>query len=375
MCGRQRIKILFFIETLKAGGAEKVMIDLVNHMDQDRFDITVQTVWPCNASHYLIPGVRYRAMYASENKVNRLRYRMEAESGLAYRLHIRDDYNIECAYLEMGPTKVMAASTNKRAKKLAWVHSDFSRSLSAPQAFAVKTAPWYAKFDKIICVSQTAKERFDAVFQNRFDSAVLYNVIDDVAIRTKAMLPLPAGVSKRRFTVVSVGRLSTPKKFMRLLQAHKRLLDAGMEHDLWIIGEGPERPKLEQYVTENNLESSVRMPGFFENPYPFMREADLLACSSVYEGYSTFITEGLILGKPIMTTDVSGMGELLGDSEFGLIVENDDEAFCQGLRQLIQNNAMRNDYAAKAALRGAQFRTETLAAQSESLFEELLKEK
>ena len=112
------IKILFFTETLSAGGAEKVLCDLVDHMDQKQFDITVQTVWPSDPAKYLVPGIRYRAMYPSKGKINILRYRIEAETGLSYRLHIKDDYDIECAYLESGPTKVMSASTNRKAKSL-----------------------------------------------------------------------------------------------------------------------------------------------------------------------------------------------------------------------------------------------------------------
>lgn len=359
------IKILFFIETLKAGGAEKVLRDLVNHMDQTRFDITVQTVWPCDASQYLAPGIRYKSMYPSMNKVNRLRYRAEAETGLAYRLHIKDDYDIECAYLEMGPTKVMASSTNKKAKKLAWVHCDLTKAVDDPQAYAAKTAPWYAKFDQIVCVSQSVKEQFDGLFQNRFDSTVLYNVIDDAAIRAKALLPLPEGVKKKRFTVLSVGRFSPQKKFIRLLQAHKRLLDEGLTHDLWILGDGPERPMLEQYVTENGLRASVWMPGFIENPYPFMREADLLACSSIYEGYSTFMTEGVILGKPIVTTDVSGMRELLGDSEYGLVVEESDEAFYAGIKKMLEDSKLRKRCEMLAAERGKTFSTSALVKTTE----------
>lgn len=368
------IKILFFIETLKAGGAEKVMIDLVNHMDQTKFDVTVQTVWPCDASKYLVPGIRYKSMYATESKANHLRYRVEAESGLAYRLHIKDDYDIECAYLEMGPTKVLSASTNKKSKKLAWVHCDLTKAVSDPQAFAAKAAPWYAKFDRIVCVSQNVKERFDELFEGRFNSTVLYNVIDDAAIREKATLPLPDGVKKRRFTVLSVGRFSPQKNFLRLLQAHKRLLAEGLRHDLWILGEGQERPMLEQYVAEYGLQDSVWMPGFIENPYPFMREADLLACSSIYEGYSTFMTEGLILGKPIVTTDVSGMRELLGDSEYGLIVENDDEAFYQGMRRMLTDAKLREEYSQRAATRGNAFSAEQLTRKTEAFFEELIGE-
>lgn len=370
-----KIKILFVIEELTGGGAEKVLRDLVNHMDQTRFAITVQTVWPCEVSQYLVPGIRYKSMYPSESRINHLRYRVEAETGMAYRLHIKDDYDIECAYLEMGPTKVLSASTNRRAKKLAWVHCDLTRAVDDPKAYVEKVAPWYEKFDQIVCVSQSVKERFDELFAHRFDSTVLYNVIDDAAIRAKSLLPLPENVKKRRFTVLSVGRFTAQKRFIRLLQAHKRLLDEGLEHDLWILGDGPQRQMLEQYVAENGLQDSVWMPGFIENPYPYMREADLLACSSIYEGYSTFMTEGVILGKPIVTTDVSGMRELLGDSQYGLVVADDDEAFYRGMKWMLQDTAMRNDYAAKATSRGGDFCTEKLTVHTERFFEELLREK
>ncbi len=366
------VKILFFIETLEGGGAEKVLRDLVNHMDQSKFAITVQTVWPCDASKLLAPGIRYKTTYRAKNKLNRQRYRAEAELGILYRLHIKDDYDIECAYLEMGPTKVMAASTNKKAKKLAWVHCDLTKKISDLRSFSEKAARWYKKYDQIVCVSQSVKESFDELFHNQFDSTVLYNVIDDETIREKAELLLPDDVQKRRFTVLSVGRLSKQKNYMRLLRAHQRLLDEGLEHDLWILGEGLERAKLERFVNENGLQNSVWMPGFVDNPYPFMREADLLACSSVYEGYSTFMTEGVILGKAIVTTDVSGVHELLGDSEYGLIVENDDEAFFQGMKRMLQDANCRDGYAAKAYCRGMQFSAEYLTKQSEEFFEKLL---
>ena len=366
------IKILFFIETLTAGGAEKVLRNLVNHMDQTKFDITVQTVWPCDASKYLVPGIRYRSMYSSESKATQLRYRAEAATGLTYKLHIKDDYDIECAYLEMGATKIMASSTNKKAKKLAWVHCDLAKAVSDPQAYAAKSTNWYERFDRIVCVSQTVKQSFDELFENRFTSTVLYNVIDSDEIRKKAKEQLPGRTEKRGMTVLSVGRLSYPKNYIRLLKAHKRLLDEGIKHDLWIIGDGPERTKLEQFVSENKLTESVWMPGFMENPYPFMREADLLACSSVYEGFSTFVTEGVILGKPIVTTDVSGMRELLGDSEFGLIVKDDDEDFCRGMRHMLTNKQERDKYAKAASVRSGDFSADTLTKTTERFFEELM---
>ena len=366
------IKILFFIETLTAGGAEKVLRNLVNHMDQAKFDITVQTVWPCDASKYLVPGIRYKSMYSPNSRFDQIRYRAEAASGLAYRLHIKGDYDIECAYLEMGATKIMASSTNIKAKKLAWVHCDLAKAVSDPRAYAEKSAKWYEKFDKVVCVSKNVKESFDELFDDRFDSTVLYNVIDDSTIRQLSLQPLPNGMYKRRFTVLSIGRFTRQKNFMRLLQAHKKLLDEGAEHDLWILGDGPDRQMLEQFVADNGLQDSVCMPGFIDNPYPFIREADLLACSSIYEGFSTFMTEGVILGKPIVTTDVTGMRELFGDSEYGLIVKDDDEDFCRGLRLMLTDNALRDRYAKAALQRSGDYSAETLARTTERFFEELI---
>ncbi len=366
------IKILFFIEELTGGGAEVVLRNLVNHMDQAEFDITVQTVWPCEASRYLVPGIHYKSIYDSKSRISRLRYRIEAETGLAYRLHIKDDYDIECAYLEMGATKTMAASTNSRAKKLAWVHCDLSQKVSDPKAFVLKTTPWYSKYDVVVCVSQSVKERFDELFNMQFNTTVLYNVIDDVTIWDKAQMPLPKRIKKGGFIVLSIGRLVDQKNHMRLLKAHKRLLDDGLYHDLWILGEGPRRSMLENYIMENNLQDSVWMPGFIENPYPFIHHADLLACSSNYEGYSTFLTEGVILGKAILTTDVSGARELLGDSEYGLIVDNDDEAFYQGMKELLMDKERRVQYSIAASLRSQDFSAYVLAEKTEVFFEELM---
>lgn len=365
------LKVLFFIETLEGGGAEKVLRDLVNHMDQTKFKITVQTVWPCDAGSLLLPGIRYKSTYPVKNKTNQLRYRAEAELGVLYQMHVKDDYDIECACLEMGSTKIMAASTNQKAKKLAWIHCDLKRALSDPVAFAAKTSSWYSKYDKIICVSQTVKDSFDEVFQNRFDSTVLYNVIDDQAISKKALLPLQPMKGKRRFTVLAVGRLTAPKNYLRLLKTHKRLLDEGIAHDLWILGDGPDRRMLEAYVLDQHMQDSVWMPGFVENPYPFMRAADLLACSSNYEGYSTFATEGIILGRPFVTTDVSGMRELLGDSEYGLIVENDDESFYLGMKSMLIEKSKLSSYAEKACERGRSFSASALTLDAEILFEKM----
>lgn len=365
------IKILFFIETLEAGGAEKVLINLVNNMDQEIFDITVQTVWPCEASRFLSPGIRYKCLYNAENKVNHLRYRAEAESRLAYRLHINGDYDIECAYIEMGPTKVLSASTNKNAKKLAWVHCDLSKKLMNPDAFVAKARSQYECFDEVICVSENVSDSFERLFGEEITTRIIHNVVEDDEIRRKASLSLPKGLQKKRFTVATLGRLTHQKGYDMLLRAHNRLRREGVDYDLWIAGEGEDRTNLEQFIAEYELSDSVILLGFQENPYPILEAADVLVCSSRYEGLSTFVTEGLILGKPIVTTDCTGMRELLGDSEYGLVTDISETGLYAGMKMMLQNETIRNRYSKAATQRGRDFSKSCLVKDTEAYFMEL----
>lgn len=365
------LKVLFFIEKLDGGGAEKVLRDLVNHMDRSKFDITVQTVWPCDASKLLVPGVRYKSMYASTSRFNRLRYRAEAASGLAYRLHIRDDYDIEAAYLECGTTKILSSSTNRHAAKIAWVHCDLAIQMADHlEPFIAKAGRQYKKFDRVVCVSEDVLRSYRELFGETVPSCVLYNTVDDIAIRERAEQPLPENAQKRRITIATLGRLTHQKAYDRLLEVHKRLSDEGYDYDLWILGEGENRAKLEAFVRENGLTDSVRFFGFQSNPYPFIKAADLLVCSSRYEGFSTFVTEGLILGKPIVTTDCTGMRELLGDSEYGLITQNSTEGLYEGMKRCLSDSKLVSKYDQKAKERGEIFSASVLTRRAERLLEE-----
>lgn len=356
------------METIDGGGAEKVLRSLVNNMDQSRFDITVQSVFPDAGANLLAPGIRYRSMYPSRSKVTELLYRLEAASGLAYPLRLRDDYDVECAYLECGATKVLAGSTNRKAIKLAWVHCDLQKAMKDPSAFAAQTAKYYNKYHRVVCVSALGQQSFRELFGDGIKSMIVPNTVDCQEILQNAeekVSDLPKAP-----LVVSLGRLAEPKCYLRLLKAHKRLLDEGVQHRLLILGEGPDRTMLEAYVKEHALQDTVSLPGFKTNPYPYLKAADVLACSSIYECFSTFVTEGLILGKPIVTTDVSGMRELLGESEYGMITRVEDEDFCEGLKKMLLDEKLRREYAHKAAVRGRDFATRKLVSETERFFED-----
>ena len=358
------IKILFHIDSLFSGGAEKVMCDLVNNLNPNIFDITVQTLFPEKSDQFLSPHIRYRYIYPKNERFYYGLYRLEAALGLVYPLHMKDDYDIEVAYLECGPTKVIAASTNRKAKKIAWVHCDFAVAFGLD--FVKKTRRYYQKFDRVVCVSEQCKKSFDHLFGEGFKTIVVHNVIDSEAIKARSIEALPCAAKKRKFTLCACGRFSPPKNYKRLLETVKQLRNNGFDFDLWILGDGEQRVMVEQIVANDQLEECVTLFGFQSNPYPFMREADLLVCSSNYEGFSTFITEGLILGKPIVTTECSGMRELLGDSDFGIVTKNDDRDFCLQLKKLLlANNQILLQLGEKSSERGKDFSMSKLVSENE----------
>lgn len=360
------IKILFYIDTLSGGGAEKVLRTLVNSMDHSRFDISVMTAFPEDAHALLAPRITYRSLYKHKNMITQFLLRLEAELGLTYRIHIRGDYDIEVAYLECAPTKIMAGSTNKKAVKLAWVHCDLEKKAADPQAFATKTKPWYQKFHKIVFVSQNARESFVGMYGSSFDTLVLHNVNDETEIISKSEAFCVPGDGRK--TITAVGRLSYEKGFDRLIQAAFMLKNQGRCFRLRILGEGPARTELEKMIQELDLQDCVELLGFQDNPYPYIRATDVVVCSSRYEGFSTVVTEALILGKPVVTTPCSGMDELLGNGEYGLITEDSVEGLALGIGSLLEDPQMLDKYNNAAKIRGAAFSKKPVLDQTERFF-------
>ena len=113
--------------------------------------------------------------------------------------------------------------------------------------------------------------------------------------------------------------------------------------------------KIRKSLTEHKLENVVTLKGFQTNPYKFIMVSDLFVCSSRTEGFSTVVTEALILGIPVVSTDCSGMTELLGDSEYGLVTENNEDALYLGIKTLISDNTLLNHYQKKSQERSRDF--------------------
>lgn len=168
--------------------------------------------------------------------------------------------------------------------------------------------------------------------------------------------------------LLAVGRLTQQKNFAYLIDTCGKLKADGYRFHLNILGEGPERENLEKQIANLGLEDTVTLRGFINNPYPWMNLADTVVCSSKYEGISTVVQEALILGKPVVTTLCTGMKELLGDSEYGLIVDASEDGFYEGLKELFDHPQKAQHYALAAKRRSETFEKEKVIEETEGLF-------
>lgn len=144
---------------------------------------------------------------------------------------------------------------------------------------------------------------------------------------------------------------------------------------MYILGEGAERSKLQEYIARNELEDNVTLLGYQLNPYKYMANCDLFVCASLTEGFSTAATEALIVGTAVCTVDVSGMKEMLGENnEYGLIVKNDDEALYQGIKRFCAEPGLLEHYKMQAEKRKQNFSTKKTVSAVENLLEKLCEE-
>lgn len=375
-------KVLFFLESLSGGGAEKVLTDIVRNLDQAKFDITVCTVTDGGIYQALVPErVRYRSFLKQSDYrrggVRKILYWLTTKmlyglpAPLVYKWQFREKYDIECAFVEGYATKLIAASSNHSSKKIAWVHTDMEQNPYAQKSYhSIEThRKAYCRYDTICCVSQSVEEVFRKMLFDDKRVIVQYNPVDSVEVMKKGQEPIDL-IPNGKLQLGTIGRLEQQKGFIRLVEALGKLRTKYVDFSMWIIGEGSQRPAIEGLIAQYHLENHVKLLGFHNNPYKYMSKCDVFICSSYAEGFSTAATEALILGKPVFTTECAGMKELFGDERCGEIVENTDEALENMLEKILSGEWKPEDYSDAVIRRAEAFDIRKRMVEIETLLDE-----
>lgn len=355
-------KILFLIHDLGPGGAEKVLVNLINNMDPKQFDITVMVLFDGGVNRqFLLPHITYKYCFRKAIRGNSHIMKLLSPETL-HRWLIREKYDIEVAYLEGPCARIISGCTDPDVRKIAWIHVEQITKSCAAQSFrsyeeALKS---YNAFDRIACVSETVRKDFLSLLPVDVSTQVLYNTNESDKILRLSREAVENGLfSENEIKLVGVGKLLKNKGFHRLLPIVKRLRRDGHPVHFYILGIGSMQQELEKWIAENEMADSVTLLGYQTNPYKYVAKCDLFVCASYAEGFSTAATEALIVGTPVCTVEVSGMKEMLGENnEYGIVTENNEEALYQGLRQLLDDPALLQYYRNRAAERGKVFRTE-----------------
>ena len=187
---------------------------------------------------------------------------------------------------------------------------------------------WYSKANVIICVSNGVREDLRLNFKIKPQKLqTVYNILDIAKIKKQAQsTQYDSVISRFDNYILSIGRLEKQKDFETLIRAF-HLIANHVPSNLVILGEGPEREKLESLVRQLKLSNRVLLPGFFVNPYPFIKKSQVLALSSRWEGCPNVLREAMVLNRKIISTNCpSGPGEILKNGKYGILIETGDIA-------------------------------------------------
>lgn len=374
--GGKMKNLLFVIHTLDGGGAERVLVNLVNNLPREKYKITVASVFDGGVNRkFLKSDVEYLYLYKKIFRGNRILFKNLSPEKVYKKLVGERKFDLVISYLEGIPARIVSGCKDKNAKKICWIHRGLTPHFYAsPFKSKEEADKIYASYDKIVCVSKDVQKSFLS-YNPLFEKTIcLYNVNETERIAEKANEKCEEEYFLDDVVKICfVGKIVENKGVLRLVSAHEKLEKAGIAHRFILVGKGSLREKIEEELQKKGLEKDFVFAGYQTNPYRFISHCDIFALPSYYEGFSTASTEALILKKPCVVTECAGMHELFGENnEYGIVAKDEDE-FCAALSKMITDENSRKRYELAAAERGKLFSAESTVAAHERLFDELMK--
>ncbi|MBD2872036.1 glycosyltransferase [Paenibacillus arenilitoris] len=370
-----RKKLLFVMPSLSAGGGERSLINLLSQIDYGQFEVDLFLLSHEGLFMSMVPdAVRILPLPESYTRfsqpiwdaVPRLLLRGKptlAYGRIMYSVVNRTESNVGTR--EQGSWKYMARAMNRiekrydaaigflektsiyfcvekvsAAKKIGWVHNDYDK-LGMDPDFDVH---YFKQLDHIVTVSDECASVLKKRFPNQNDKVnVIHNIVSPSVIRRLAEKEAKDLYDRQgdELIILSIGRLHPQKGFDLAVKTCKRLVERGYNVQWNIIGEGEEREKLAGLIRKEGLADRFKLLGLRTNPYPYLKQADIYAQTSRFEGKAIAVDEAKILNKPIVVTNFSTAKDQIEDGIDGLIVEMNADSVAAGIGRLIQDREAR----------------------------------
>ncbi len=343
-------KIVVLHPWLIMGGEEKVLINMLNVLDYDKVDVTLWILEPGGVlEKNLTKNVKIKYLdyqkFLPENSLSRLlkvqlknlkffsalrcifylvlcHFIKDPSKREFYRLRgygyiDRKKYDLFIEFHCYRQDLLYLGLTSFKAKKRAiWLHgSDYLHPDPDLRRYG------YGRYNNIFAVSQAVKNEFIERYPEFTDKTdIFYNIqdIDDILKKSEA----ECDVKMIHPAIVTVGRISHEKGMDRILECMKILIADGYNPHWYIVGDGPEREMLETECEANGLAGNIHFLGEKQNPYPFMKNADIYVQPSRSEGFCLTVFEAKILRKPIVVSNIPVMREQFVNGETAIITKD-----------------------------------------------------
>lgn len=339
-------KVLFGITCLKLGGAERVLVDMVNNLC-DKYDITIFTLYnngefekELNKKIKLVSmfNKTYDELSTLEKRLLSLKLVNPLARKKIYNYYMRDKYDVEICFLE-GPLAWLMSIPSK-ARKIAWVHNDirdvFGEGKNAERKKKL-SGKCYQSYETLVFVSKDNLEKFKLQYPDAKNKMqVIYNYLDMNLVLEKAKKEEVKDMKDDLVSFVQVSRAVPQKGLFRLIDVHEKLIKDKLLHRIYIIGDGPDLDKLRETVKEKGLEDTFILLGKRSNPYPYIKKGDYFMLTSLYEGFGMVIVEAEILNKYIMITNTAAREAVEDYKENSMIVENTEEGIYKGIKDILK---------------------------------------
>ncbi len=355
-------KILFVIESLHCGGAEKSLITLFQNFDFTHNQVELLLFKEGGEFEKFVPdkvNIRYVSSLKAINPIKlmflKLKFRFLLFNNSTKKHHtaqlfwksfgnsiasIDNEYDIAIAYNQGFSTYFVAEKINAKIK-YAWLNTDYQKAGYNPKF----DFPMYNRYNKIVAVSNenslSINEEMNSIGKV-LPLTVIKDITDVDVVRKMALDGDGLPNEKETISILSVGRLAKAKAFNLAIEACRILVDQKFNIKWYIIGEGSERAYLEQLIKVNSLEEHFILLGYNENPYPFINSCDIYVQTSIFEGLGLSVIEALALGKAVVTTNFPTAHSIVENQITGLICNMDGKSIAQSITRYIQEVELKN---------------------------------
>ncbi len=366
-------EILFVIPTLRMGGAEKSLVTLLKAIDSTKYKVDlllfeaggplqkevpqwvniieadlVTRAMILEMRYYFKPLLKSGKLSAAFSRI-----KMTLDASLSSKLGFKKKfswntikkhipsltkhYDVAVGCLE-GFTDFYVIDKVVADRKIGWIHSDLANRYIFEQDIK-----YYNEFDELATISDVCLEAACKVFPGiEGKIQVVENIVLTSDVREKANVEITDEWEQKDVChLVSVGRLEYHKGMDIAVRAAKLLVEKGCSFCWHIYGYGSMQDEIEKYIKENNLEKVFILEGLRENPYPYMKQADVLVQPSRLEGKSIVLDESKILGKAIVVTNYPSVSDQITDEVTGIITEISPESIADGIERFINDVELR----------------------------------